>query len=150
MHGQECPPAHHRHPYPTTPCVSLRQDFAETMGTREQLAIAEFAQALLVIPRTLAVNGAFDATELIAQLRSCHHLAQHSADPAQVALKYTGLDLQAGKIRNSIDAGVMEPAMSKLKSIRFATEAAVTILRIDDAIKMAPKEAPQDRDGHGH
>ena len=34
-----------------------------------------------------------------------------------------------------LKAGVLEPAMSKVKMIRFATEAAVTILRIDDAIQ---------------
>lgn len=69
-------------------CVYL-EHVAETMGTREQLALAEFAQALLIIPRTLAVNGAFDATELVAQLRAHHHAAQFgSADKAE--LKYTG------------------------------------------------------------
>ena len=86
---------------------------------------------------------------MIAQLRAHHHAAQHG-DESKALLKYTGLNLQTGKVHNAIAAGVMEPAMSKLKSIRFATEAAVTILRIDDAIKMNPKEAPQDRDGHGH
>ena len=38
--------------------------FATTLGSREQLAIAEAADALLVIPKTLAVNAAKDATEL--------------------------------------------------------------------------------------
>lgn len=33
--------------------------------------------------------------------------------------------------------------MSKVKMIRFATEAAVTILRIDDSIKMHPKNDPK-------
>jgi T-complex protein 1 subunit alpha len=58
-----------------------------------------------------------------------------------------GLDLVAGKVRNSVKAGVLEPAMSKVKSFRFATEAAVTILRIDDGIKMNPKENPNDPHG---
>ncbi|NXL26676.1 TCPA protein, partial [Setophaga kirtlandii] len=48
------------------------EDFARTLGSREQLAIAAFAEALLVIPKTLAVNAALDATELIAQLRAVH------------------------------------------------------------------------------
>lgn len=123
------------------------EQFAETMGTREQLAIAEFAQALLVIPRTLAVNGALDATDLVAQLRACHHAAL--TNPAEKSeYKYTGLDLNNGKVRNCVKDGVLEPAMSKLKSFRFATEAAVTILRIDDSIKMMPKENPQDPHGH--
>jgi len=40
----------------------------------------------------------------------------------------------------------LEPAVSKIKSIKFATEAAITILRIDDMVKLAPKE--QDQGGH--
>ena len=43
---------------------------AETMGNREQLTVLAFAQALLVIPKTLAVNGAFDAIDLVRKLRS--------------------------------------------------------------------------------
>ena len=34
------------------------ESFATTLGSREQLAIAEFADALLTIPKTLAVNAA--------------------------------------------------------------------------------------------
>jgi T-complex protein 1 subunit alpha len=52
------------------------ESFATTLGTREQLAIAEFAQALLVIPKTLAVNAAQDATDLCAQLLMYHNTAQ--------------------------------------------------------------------------
>lgn len=52
------------------------ESFATTLGGREQLAIAEFAEALLVLPKTLAVNAAKDATELVAKLRAFHHTAQ--------------------------------------------------------------------------
>lgn len=45
-----------------------------------------------------------------------------------------------GKPRNNLKAGVLEPMVSKIKSIRFATEAAITILRIDDMIKLAPQK----------
>jgi len=48
--------------------------------------------------------------------------------------------LIGGKPRNNLVAGVLEPAMSKIKSLKFATEAAITILRIDDMIRLAPKE----------
>ena len=53
-----------------------------------------------------------------------------------------GLDLIGGKVRNNLDAGVVEPAISKVKSMRFATEAAITILRIDDLIKLDPQQQP--------
>merc|ERR1719345_621524 len=45
------------------------EDFATTIGSREQLAIAEFAEAMLVIPKQLAVNAAQDATDIVAKLR---------------------------------------------------------------------------------
>jgi T-complex protein 1 subunit alpha len=105
-------------------------------------AIREFAEALLVIPRTLAVNAAQDATELVAKLCAFHHQAQASEDKADQ--RFFGLDLIKGKVVHNLKAGVVEPALSKVKSIKFATEAAVTILRIDDFIRIS---APQGSGG---
>lgn len=117
------------------------EHLADTMGSREQLAVAAFARALLVIPKTLAVNGAHDATDLVAKLRAYHNAAQTNS--AKANFKWTGLDLDTGRVRNNLKAGVLEPAMSKVKMIRFATEAAITILRIDDQIKMNKKDDPK-------
>lgn len=114
------------------------ENFATTLGSREQLAIAEFADALLVIPKTLAVNAAKDASELVARLRAFHNTSQ--SDATKRELRFSGLDLLEGTVRNNLAAGVIEPAISKVKSLRFATEAAITILRIDDMIKLNPKE----------
>ncbi|EIE25510.1 T-complex protein 1 [Coccomyxa subellipsoidea C-169] len=108
------------------------ENFATTLGSREQLAIAEVADALLVIPKCLAVNAAKDATELVAKLRAYHYTAQTKPDKA--ALARYGLDLVKGVLRNNVEAGVIEPVLSKIKMIQFATEAAITILRIDDMI----------------
>lgn len=115
------------------------EDFAKTLGSKEQIAISEFSEALLIIPKVLANNAALDAIELIAKLRKLHHASQNSDDETRKELKYAGLDLVNNKCRNNLKAGVLEPANSKIKSIRFATEAAITILRIDDFIKLAPK-----------
>ncbi|KAI1240926.1 hypothetical protein IHE44_0009376 [Lamprotornis superbus] len=101
------------------------ENYATSMGSREQLAIAEFARSLLVIPNTLAVNAAQDATDLVAKI---------------------GLDLINGKPRDNKQAGVFEPTMVKTKSLKFATEAAITILRIDDLIKLHP-ETKEERGG---
>mmetsp|Transcript_31713 Transcript_31713/g.51162 ORF Transcript_31713/g.51162 Transcript_31713/m.51162 type:complete len:545 (+) Transcript_31713:37-1671(+) len=122
------------------------ENFATTLGSREQLAIAEFAESLLIIPKTLAVNAAQDATDLVAKLRAYHNTAQ--TDSTKRYLSLYGLDLTNGKVRNNLEAGVIEPAMSKVKCIQFATEAAVTILRIDDMIKLPPKrsENPDDEE----
>ncbi|KAK2636001.1 hypothetical protein Ddye_030793 [Dipteronia dyeriana] len=117
---------------------------ATTLGSREQLAIAEFAESLLIIPKVLAVNAAKDATELVAKLRAYHHSAQTKADKKH--LSSMGLDLTKGAVRNNLEAGVIEPAMSKVKIIQFATEAAITILRIDDMIKLFKDESQNGQD----
>jgi len=115
------------------------ENFATQLGSREQLAIAEFARALLVIPKTLSVNAALDSTDLVAKLRAFHNAAQ--SDPKKKDLRWIGLNLADGTVRDNRKAGVLEPGQSKVKSIKFATEAAITILRIDDMIKMeAEKE----------
>jgi len=126
------------------------ENFATTLGSREQLAIAEFASALLVIPKTLAVNAAKDATDLVAKLRSYHNAAQNApaGDPKKVLLRF-GLDLLKGDVRDNVTAGVLEPTISKVRSLKSAFEAAVSLLRIDDAIQVAPEPQPE-RDGHGH
>ena len=51
-------------------------------------------------------------------------------------------------MRDNKKAGVLEPAVCKVKSLKFATEAAITILRIDDMIKLAPE--PKEDDPHRH
>jgi T-complex protein 1 subunit alpha len=120
------------------------ESYATTLSSREQLAIAEFADALLVIPKTLSVNAAKDATELVAKLRAYHHAAQSKEEKSNM-IRY-GLDLLKGKVRDNVAAGVLEPSMSKVKIIQFATEAAITILRIDDLIRLAPEEQHDEDD----
>ncbi|KAL8186001.1 UNVERIFIED_CONTAM: Alpha subunit of chaperonin-containing T-complex [Gekko kuhli] len=120
------------------------ENYATSMGSREQLAIAEFARSLLVIPNTLAVNAAQDAIDLVAKLRAFHNEAQ--VNPERKNLKWIGLDLINGKPRDNKQAGVFEPTMVKTKSLKFATEAAITILRIDDLIKLHP-ESKNDKGG---
>lgn len=116
------------------------EKYATTLDSREQLVIQQFAEALLVIPKTLAVNAAKDSSELVAKLRAAHAKSQKAGDEQDLSLKNIGLDLVNGVTRDNLAAGVVEPAISKIKSLRFATEAAVTILRIDDKITLTPDQ----------
>jgi len=117
------------------------EEVAMSLASREQLAVAQFAEALLIIPRTLTINAAHDATELVAQLRA-HHYSSQTVE-GKTNLRFSGLDLTNGVIRDNLAAGVVEPAISKIKSLRFATEAAVSILRIDDFIKLNVHKDPE-------
>ncbi|CRG83738.1 T-complex protein 1 subunit alpha [Talaromyces islandicus] len=135
------------------------EEFAVTVSSREQLAIGEFAQSLLVIPKTLAVNAAKDSSELVAQLRVRHAISQRvqegdaNEEEKAIAKKKTyrnyGLDLTKGRVMDSVKAGVLEPSMSKIKQLKSAVEACIAIMRIDTMIKLDPEQPAQD-DGHGH
>ncbi|EFX05680.1 t-complex protein alpha [Grosmannia clavigera kw1407] len=133
------------------------EEFAGTVGSREQLAIGEFAQALLVIPKTLAVNAAKDASELVAQLRSRHALSQRTQEGAdedektlarKKGYKNYGLDLARGRVVDEVKLGVLEPTISKVRQLKSAVEACISIMRIDTLIKLDPEQ--REDDGHGH
>lgn len=125
------------------------ENFATTVGSREQLAIAEFATALLIIPKTLAVNAAKDSSDLVAKLRSYHSAAQTASDSdvKKKAYKNYGLDLTRGKVHDEVKAGVLEPSMSKIRSLKSAVEACISIMRIDTMIKLDREQPAEDPHG---
>ncbi|KAJ9657290.1 chaperonin-containing T-complex alpha subunit Cct1 [Neophaeococcomyces mojaviensis] len=136
------------------------EEYALTIASREQLAVGEFSQALLVVPKTLAVNAAKDSSELIAQLRIRHALSQRvqegDANVPEKEKEITkrrsyrtyGLNLRDGKVADMVKLGVLEPSMSKIRQLKSAVEACVSIMRIDTMIRLDPP-APQD-DPHDH
>jgi len=98
--------------------------YASTVGGREQLAIESFADAMEVIPKTLAENAGLDQIDTLVALRSAH----------EKGMKTAGLDMDTGKPVDMLKLGVVEPLRVKTQAISSATEAAVMILRIDDVI----------------
>ena len=99
--------------------------YATKIGGREQLAIEAFADAIEVIPKTLAENGGLEAIDVLVELRSAHEKEDG---------KNKGLNVFTGKVQNSIDNGIIEPATVKEQAIKSAAESASMILRIDDVI----------------
>jgi thermosome len=98
--------------------------YASTVGGREQLAIEAFADAMEIIPKTLAENAGLDQIDSLVALRSAHEKGMKSA----------GLDMDTGKPVDMLKLGVVEPLRVKTQAIQSAAEAAVMIIRIDDVI----------------
>ncbi|CAD8077720.1 unnamed protein product [Paramecium primaurelia] len=114
-------------------------DYSRKLDSNEQIAIAEFSEALTQIPKILATNAAKDSIDLISKLRVLHSKSQQ-LEVDEKGYKFSGLDLIKGEVRHNLRHGVLEPTVSKIKALKFATEAAITILRIDDMIKLEPKK----------
>ena len=110
------------------------KDYAESISGREQLAVNAFAEALEVVPKTLAENAGLDSIDSLVDLRA-----------AQENNPYMGLDVFSGEVANMKEAGVIEPKRVKKQAIQSASEAAEMILRIDDVI--ASSSSPEDMAG---
>jgi len=98
--------------------------FSETLSGREQLAVKAFAEAMEIIPRTLAENAGLDPIDVLTELRAAHDKKQ----------KWAGINVFTGKIVDAWKQGVIEPLKIKTQAVSSAAEVAVMILRIDDVI----------------
>jgi len=104
--------------------------FAESLSGREQLAVLAFAEAVEVIPRTLAENSGLDPIDVMTELKAAHDKGRKSA----------GIDVFTGKIIDAWKEGVLEPLKIKTQAVSSASEVAVMILRIDDVIASSGKK----------
>ena len=110
------------------------RNFATKVGGREQLAVEAFADAVEIVPKTLAENAGFEAIDVIVDLRAAHDKPEG---------QYKGVNVFTGKVENMRDKGVLEPVVVKEQAIKSAAESAAMILRIDDVIAATkPKEGP--------
>ncbi len=122
------------------------REYADTVGGREALAINAFADAIEVIPRTLAENAGLDPIDILVQLRSAHEKTDGVT---------TGLDVISGKVLNTLKQGIVEPLRVKTQAIKSASEVSEMILRIDDVIaatkleKSGPETPPGGMPGMG-
>ena len=100
------------------------QEYAESLPGREQLAVIAFADAMEIIPKTLAENAGLDPIDIIADLKVRHEKGEASA----------GVDGIRGKVGNLAKANVWEPLVVKRQAIKSASEVSQMLLRIDDVI----------------
>jgi len=107
--------------------ASFLKDWSERFEGRQQLAITKFAEALEVIPLTIAENAGMDPIDTMVQLR-----ARQSEGK-----KWTGIDAKEGRVADMLSKNIVEPVVVKEQIIKAATEVASMILRIDDVIAIS-------------
>lgn len=114
---------------PEMAIARVLKDYADTIGGREQLAVMAFAEAMEIIPKTLAENAGMDSIDVLVDMRA-----------AQERSPYMGLDIFQGKVTDMKISTVIEPYRVKKQAIQSAAEAAEMVLRIDDMIASTRKE----------
>ena len=107
--------------------ASFLKDWSERFEGRQQLAINKFAEALEIIPLTIAENAGMDPIDTMVKLR-----ARQSEGK-----KWSGINAKEGRVADMLTQNIVEPVVVKEQIIKSATEAASMILRIDDVIAIS-------------
>jgi len=112
------------------------QQMAESTPGLEQYAIAKFAEAFEVIPRTLAENSGQNASDVLSSLYAAH--ASGSA--------FTGVDIEGGGTTDAKAARIYDALATKASALNLAADAALTVLRVDQIIMSKQAGGPKPRD----
>ena len=103
------------------------KEFARTVGGRSQMAVEAFADALEIIPATLAENSGLDPLDTLIALRQAHTAGEEENH-------FIGVNVYDGGVINMLTDGVIEPMKVVSQAIQSATETAAMVLRIDNII----------------
>ena len=98
--------------------------YSQKLSGKEQLAVQAYAEALEIIPMSLAENGGMDPIDSLMEVRARH----------QSKSKWVGIDPINGKVADLAKLDVYEPLAVKVQALKSAGEAACMILKIDDVI----------------
>ncbi|KAK7381280.1 hypothetical protein VNO78_33852 [Psophocarpus tetragonolobus] len=109
------------------------KDFSFKETGLDQYAIAKFAESFEMIPRTLAENAGLNAMEIISSL-----YAEHASGNAKV-----GIDLDEGVCKDVSTLSIWDLHVTKLFALKYAADAACTVLRVDQIIMAKPAGGPR-------
>jgi len=112
------------------------QQVAESTPGLEQYAISKFAEALEVVPRTLAENSGQAAAEVLSSL-----YAAHATGSAAV-----GVDIEGTGVTDAATARIYDAFATKLSALTLAADAALTVLKVDQIIMAKQAGGPKPRD----
>ncbi|CAL8464612.1 g4147 [Coccomyxa elongata] len=109
---------------PEVQVATQLQRWAKTLVGMEAYGVRAFAEALEVIPFTLAENAGLNAIEIVTELRNRHSQGDASA----------GINVRKGTVTNMLEENVVQPLLVSTSAINLATECVRMILKIDDIV----------------
>ncbi|CDU22830.1 probable CCT4-component of chaperonin-containing T-complex [Sporisorium scitamineum] len=100
----------------------LLSQYSQTLKGMEAYCFQAYAEALEVIPTTLAENAGLNPISIVTELRNRHALGERTA----------GINVRKGQITNILEENVLQPLLVNTSAIELATETVSLLLRIDD------------------
>lgn len=96
--------------------------WAKTLKGVEALGVKAFAEALEIIPYTLAENAGLNAMEIVTELRNKHAAGE----------QHTGINVKKGAVSDMLAENVVQPLLVSTSAMSLATECCMMLLKIDD------------------
>jgi len=124
--------------------------YGQKQGGLEQYAIKKYGSALEIVPRILAENSGLKGNELVTQLYAKHSQEPSADDASAEHGQRFGVDVKAGTVKDMTQEGVMDLLATRLLGLRLATNAAITVLRVDHIIMKKPAGGPKKPKNQGH
>eukprot|EP00112_Aurelia_sp_Birch-Aquarium-sp1_P010780 Seg2292.2 transcript_id=Seg2292.2/GoldUCD/mRNA.D3Y31 product="T-complex protein 1 subunit theta" protein_id=Seg2292.2/GoldUCD/D3Y31 len=113
------------------------QKYSQTLPGLEQYSVKKYAEALQVFPKALAENSGAKATELISNL-----YAAHNGGEKTIGFNIEG---EGASTLDAAEAGILDSFLVKYWAIKFASNAASTILKVDQIIMAKAAGGPKPR-----
>ncbi|PNW83525.1 hypothetical protein CHLRE_05g234639v5 [Chlamydomonas reinhardtii] len=98
--------------------------WSKTLQGMESVCVRAFAEALEVVPYTLAENAGLNPINIVTELRRMHASGE----------KYSGINVKKGTITNMLEENVVQPLLVTTSALTLATECVRMILKIDDIV----------------
>eukprot|EP00730_Choanoeca_flexa_P004374 TRINITY_DN11675_c0_g1_i3.p1 TRINITY_DN11675_c0_g1~~TRINITY_DN11675_c0_g1_i3.p1 ORF type:complete len:531 (+),score=156.11 TRINITY_DN11675_c0_g1_i3:45-1637(+) len=111
---------------PEIECALRLAEYAKTCSGAEAYCIRAFAEALEVVPFTLAENAGLNPISTVTTLRSRHKDGEATA----------GINVRKGTITNILEENVVQPLLVSMSALTLATETVRSIMKIDDIVNV--------------
>jgi len=115
------------------------ESYGEVCPGLEQYAIQKYSLALEALPKQLADNAGVKSTDILSKLYAAH----------QEGKKTAGFDVETGGVLDAVAAGIMDLYWTKYWILKLATNAATTVLKVDQIIMSKPAGGPKGRPPKG-
>lgn len=107
---------------PEVHVARLLAEHAQRLSGMEAYCFQAYAEALEIIPTTLAENAGLNPISIVTELRNRHASGERTA----------GINVRKGQITNILEENVLQPLLVNTSAIELATETVSLLLRIDD------------------
>lgn len=113
------------------------KQFGNNLSMKEHVAVFEYADALKQLVTAMCENGGYSGEEIFSRILLSEDDNNTNSKNAKVSVEnMKGVDLLTNTIQNNLEHGIVEPTKYKVKALKAATEAAISILRVNEIIEI--------------